>query len=248
MIHTIGCCDSGMGGIQIVMALKKSYPDLNIVFLADQSHVPYGDKSKEELMEYIRNFLNKFREMKIHEVIVACNTLCANVVEDIRKEYLDLHIYNIIEPTCTQLEGKEYSKIEVLATTKTVESHAYLHSLRKIYQEADILEIPAPELVPIIENGADPKQLKLAVEKLVHDDAQAIVLGCTHYPFIRGILENLKTCDIYDSNQAVIQLFQDETFCGEGNVMVYTSGNPKKMKETIQNLMHEELMVEHIEL
>lgn len=235
MITTIGCCDSGLGGMQVVKALKEAYPNLNIVYIADQSNVPYGEKSIEELNKYAHAFLDRFRMMGIHEVVVACNTLCANVIGDVQKEYEDLHIYNIIEPTCRQLAGHHFQKINVLATPKTVEKHAYLNTLKAFCPETEIHEIPAAKLVPIIENGCDSDILRKAVESYVSEKADAWVLGCTHFPLIRPFLEGKG--ELFDSNQAVVDLFRDEQITGEGKMEIYTTKDPARMKESIQTLL-----------
>ena len=132
-MKTIGCCDSGLGGTLCVNTLHNAYPNLDIVYIADQKNVPYGDKSVDELIELARNMFQYFRQQNIKDVVVACNTLCANVVKRIRSEFPDLTIYSIIEPTCAQLDGTDYKKIGVLATKKTVESHAYLKELKNCF-------------------------------------------------------------------------------------------------------------------
>ncbi len=246
MITTIGCCDSGLGGMLVVKALKEAYPDLNIVFIADQSNVPYGEKSVEDLSRYARAFLDRFRKMEIHEVVIACNTLCANVIGDIQEEYEDLHIFNIIEPTCRQLAGHGYQKINVLATPKTVERHAYQKALGIFCPEAEVHEIPAAKLVPVIEDGCDPLLLKKAVEGYVTEKADAWVLGCTHFPLIRPYLEGKG--EIFDSNQAIVDLFKDEQINGEGRVEIYTTKDPDKMKKSIQTLLKCEYDVKAITL
>ena len=232
----IGCCDSGLGGMLIVEALHKSYPELDIIYVADQKNVPYGDKSIEELIAYARNIFQYFRQQEIKDVVVACNTLCANVVEVLRDEFSDLSIYSIIEPTCAQLSGKNYKNIGVLATNKTVQSHAYLNELSKYCPNAKVHEIAAPKLVPIIESGCNYYELKTAVREYCVKDIDAWVLGCTHFPFIRPILEI--DYDLYDSNDAAISLFKDIEMTGTGLVSVFTTGNCLEMKKSIKNLLH----------
>lgn len=234
-MKTIGCCDSGLGGTLCVNTLHNAYPNLDIVYIADQKNVPYGDKSVDELIELARNMFQYFRQQNIKDVVVACNTLCANVVKRIRSEFPDLTIYSIIEPTCAQLDGTDYKKIGVLATKKTVESHAYLKELKKYCPKAEIIEVAAPKLVPIIENGCNYYELKKAVQEYCLKDIDAWVLGCTHFPFIRPILE--MNYDLYDSNEAIINLFKDVEMTGSGNVSIYTTGNCIEMKKAIKTLL-----------
>lgn len=248
MIKTIGCCDSGLGGMLVANALRKQYPSADIVFIADQSNVPYGDKTVKQLDFYARSLLNKFREMKVHDVVIACNTLCANVIDDLRDDYQDLHIYSIIEPTCQQLTKSKASKVAVLATAKTVETHAYKKQLKMILPDAQIVEIQAPKLVPIIENGCNEAELKQAVKEYLVEDADAYILGCTHFPLIRKYIENNRQAEIYDSNEAIVNLFKDEEFAGHGDFKVYTSGNASLMQQRILNLLGEKIEVNEIQL
>lgn len=248
MIKTIGCCDSGLGGMLVANALKKQYSNADIVYIADQSNVPYGDKTIEQLDSYARALLNKFREMNISNVVIACNTLCANVVDHLRKDYEDLHIYSIIEPTCLQLMNSGASKVVVLATSKTVETHVYKRYLHQILPNAEILEIKAPKLVPIIENGCNEDELRKVVEEYLVKDADAYVLGCTHFPLIRKFILEKQQVEIYDSNEAIVNLFRNEQFVGNGHFKIYTSGNAQSMEQNILNLFDEKMKVEKIEL
>ncbi len=245
MIKTLGCCDSGLGGLLVVDALHTAYPDLDIVFIADQSHVPYGDKSAEELNQYAHDFMQTFQKMGIHDVVIACNTLCAYTIDKIREDFQDSHIYSIIEPTVAQLQHTNYQKIRVIATSMTINKHVYASLLKKYCPSSTVEEIVASELVPIIENGCDEEKLKKAVEKLNPNPVDAWVLGCTHFPLIRPFLHEV---DVYDSNQAIVSLFRQESFCGTGQVTIYTTKDKDQLKENIQKLLHKDYEVKSIRL
>lgn len=246
MIKTVGCCDSGLGGFLVADALHKAYPKLDIVYIADQSNVPYGDKSVEQLRKYAKSLLDVFKEKEIKDVVVACNTLCANVIEDLREEYAELNICSIIEPTVAQLKNN-YSKIGVLATQGTVNTHAYKKIIHRYFNDVEVVEIAAPKLVPVIENGCDPNELRRCVEEYMGVEVDAFILGCTHFPMIRPFLKD-QEIDIYDSNQAVVDYFKNETFDGTGKMEVYTSKDADKMHEMILKLFHQDILVNTIQL
>lgn len=243
-MKTIGCCDSGLGGLLTSKALHEAYPDLDVVFIADQSNVPYGDKTVQELEIYARQFMNTFQEMGIFDVVVACNTLCANALETIREDYPQMNIINIIEPTARQLLGKNYEKIQVLATRRTIETHLYKKLLSEYAPKSEVVEIMAPLLVPLIEKGADEETMKQAIQATAPHKSDAWVLGCTHYPLIAHYLEG----DVYDSNQAVLDLFKDESFDGSGKFDIYTTKDPQVMKKKIKDLFNLSLDVKEIKL
>lgn len=246
----IGCCDSGLGGLLVVSALNKAYPDLDIVYIADQANAPYGNKSVDQLLDYIRSFLSKFETMGIDEVVVACNTLCARVVEEVRDEFPQMTIHSIIAPTVAQLNNETYQKIHVLATENTCQSHAYQKALQTMGYEGEIVEHACPTLVPIIEGGCDPVALEKETKRIVEElgECDAWILGCTHYPLIRPYLSHYSSAQIFDSNAAVVELFNDYTMSGQGKVAVYTTKNPEEMKRSIQQLLQKTYIVEKISL
>ena len=246
MISTIGCCDSGLGGLLCVDALHNAYPKLNIVFIADQMNAPYGEKKLEQLTSFATDIFAIFKNMNISDIVVACNTLCCNGTEQAKKLYPELNVRTIIQPTYEQLIGNKYKTINVLATSKTVQTHIYKNALEKIFPEAYISEIEAPKLVPIIENGYDLKSLKHEVENYCKLDADAWILGCTHYPLIRPFIKTKG--DIYDSIQPIIDFYKDKEINGEGTVRILTTGDPKKMKESIKTILGKDYSVEHIKL
>lgn len=245
-MNILGCCDSGLGGMLIVDALHKAYPNLDIVFIADQKNVPYGDKTSDQIKGFARNIFKAFRDMGIHDVVGACNTLCVSLDDEIMNEFSDLNIYKIVEPTCKQLKDHDYKKIGVLATAKTIDTHAYLNELNKTNPEAKVYEIKASKFVPIIENGCDSSQLKEAVNEYTNIDVDAWILGCTHYPFIIPYLEGKG--DIYDSRKAVVDLFKDRKMEGKGRVIVYTSKDCDQMKQSLKQLLNLDLEVKKINL
>lgn len=245
-MHTIGCCDSGLGGMLIVDALHKAYPSLDIVFIADQKNVPYGEKTSEQIKEFARGLFKAFRKMNVQDVVGACNTLCVSLDDEIIEEFSDLNIYKIVEPTCKQLMNHDYQKIGVLATAKTIDTHAYSNELKKTNPNAEVYEIQAPKFVPIIESGCNPIQLEEAVKEYTNIEVDSWILGCTHYPLIIPFLNG--NYDIYDSRQAVVDLFKDRKMEGTGKITVYTSGDPVLMKQSIKQLLHLDLDVKSIEL
>ncbi|MGN1345115.1 MAG: glutamate racemase [Traorella sp.] len=246
MITTLGCCDSGIGGMITVHALHQAYPNLNIVFVADQKHAPYGDKSVEQLEEYRQNIFENFNRMNIDEIVIACNTLCSYGISDIQKKYPQMKLHTIIEPTCKQLKGYDFKTINVLATNYTVKKHVYGKYLEEMFPNATIREMAAPKLVPIIENGCDYDKLKEAVDEYCQSKADAWVLGCTHYPLIRPLMKDDDY--VFDSIAPIVNMFKGEEIIGEGKVVVYTSGDPNLMRESIKKILNYEYDVYPIQL
>lgn len=248
-MKTIGVCDSGIGGLLVMFALHQAYPDLNIVFIADQSHVPYGDKSVAELKSYAQDLLNEFKRRKIKDVVIACNTLCANVVSDLKAEYTDLNLIDIIEPTIVQLKNVDIKKVLVMATTKTVEKKAYSSMIHRFFPTLQVEELACPQLVPLIENEGSNEELQKAVNDYLQDkEFDACVLGCTHFPLVKEMIQKSKECLIFDSNQAVIDALNTQVEKGEGKIEIFTTHDANALENKIHSLFHVSVQVEEISL
>lgn len=249
MKKMIGCIDSGMGGILMVDALVKAYPNLDIVFIADQKHAPYGEKTKEQLYEYASSMLKEFIKRDIYEVLIACNTICANVFDQLSVAFPQLHLIGIIEPTIQQLP-ETIQKAGVLATSKTIAAHAYQKAILNQFADMEVIEIACPAIVPLIEEGAQLECVQQAMDEYLKQlgEVDACVLGCTHYPLVREYVQKKLQCPVYDSNQAVIDLFKNESILGNGNIQIYTTHDPVKLEESIQQLIHQNWKVEKISL
>ena len=245
-IKTLGCCDSGIGGLISVHELHKAYPNLNIVFIADQLNSPYGDKTIDELNEIAVQIFKKFEEMDVKDVLVACNTLCCNGTEYAKTLFSNMNITTIIEPTYNQLKKYNFKTINILATERTVDTHVYKNALSKMFPNALIREIKANKIVPIIENGFDEELLKKAVKEYCKDDADAWILGCTHYPLIRPYMETKGM--IFDSIQPMIELLSDVKIKGEGKVSVYTTKDPEELRKNINHLLNCDYDTQYIKL
>ena len=244
-ITTLGCCDSGLGGLITIHELHLNYPNLNIVYIADQANAPYGDKSIEQLNSIASNIFAVFKEKDINDVLIACNTLCLTG-EYVKEKYPEINVHTIIEPTYKQLEGYDFKTINVLATNRTIESHIYGNALSKLYPNALIREIKATKLVPIIENGFDKELLKKAVNEYCKDDADAWVLGCTHYPLIRPYLKT--NGKVFDSIIPIIESFKNVSINGKGKVTIYTTKDPNSLKKSIRDILDFEYDVQYIDL
>jgi len=245
-IKTLGCCDSGIGGLISVHELHKAYPNLNIVFIADQMNSPYGNKTLSQLNEITVDMFKLFEKMDIKDILVACNTLCCNGVPYAKTLFPDLNVNTIIEPTVNQLKEYDFKTINVLATERTVNTHVYREALSKLFPNALIREIKASKIVPIIENGLDSKLLQEAVDEYCKDDADAWILGCTHYPLIRPYMKTKGM--IFDSIEPMIRMLDNVEIKGEGKVTVYTTKSVKDLKENIHNLLNCDYDVQYIEL
>ncbi len=194
----IGFFDSGLGGLTILKAVARELPAFDYVFYGDTDNLPYGDKTEEEIYELTIRGIEYLFESGCQMVIIACNTASAETVRKLQTEFLPKHhpdkkILGVIVPTVEELNFDKKTKVALLATKRTVESDKYnLELEQKGNGNVDLKQIPAPDLVPLIEIG----DLDLAIEqaiKLIESEGgecEVIVLGCTHYSEIKNQLRS----------------------------------------------------------
>lgn len=249
MNRKIGICDSGLGGILVMKALMDANPNVDFVYIGDQAHAPYGDRTKDELQKYGSNMIREFQRQGINEVIIACNTLCANVFEELCFAFPDIHLSGVLKPTVSQLAGKNIHSVLVLATAKTIASHAFEKAIHDLDKACQVYEQACPALVPLIEEGNDMNALKAAAIDYVKSykgKVEAVILGCTHFPLIKEVVKEQLDVLIFDSNQAAVSMMNLEEGERTGNILVYTTKDAAVMKQQIKRIIHKDLEVQKI--
>lgn len=189
----IGVFDSGLGGINVLSCLIKKYPNNEYVYFGDTKNLPYGDKNKEELLKLASDAIDFLISKNVDLIIIACGTISSNCYDELRKKY-SIPLYDIISPTINYLKKYELDKIGVIGTSRTIESGIFNIEGKSILMKA------TPNLVPIIENNSIYENKDNIIQELNEfNDYDLLVLGCTHYPILKDIIEkniNTKTLDM----------------------------------------------------
>jgi glutamate racemase len=220
---TIGVFDSGFGGLTVLHSLLKLLPRARYVYLGDTARLPYGSKSRQTIVRYALESARFLEQQGADHLVVACNTATALALDEMRVA-LSIPVTGVIEPGAravrdTLATGKDDKTAVVLATSATVQSHAYRRELGLLGIEAT--EKACPLLVPLVEEGwlTDPAHVSVTSEVLrlyllealaEAPRARALLLGCTHYPLLRGLMETTLTTlkhpmSIVDSAEATAQ-------------------------------------------
>ena len=250
MKKRLGMIDSGLGGIMVLNACVSAYPNYDYVFIGDQKHAPYGDKSREEIHEFACELLNYFQSQGIEDVIVACNTICANALDSLMKEYPQMKLYGIIDATVKELPS-DVKRVLVLATAKTVAAHAYRDAILHHLPSCEVFETAAVKLVPLLENEGSEEAVTKALEEYLlpyQGKVDAVVLGCTHYPIVRDQIEQIMQVPVYDSDAAVIKSVPFVKNEEAGSVAIYTTKDAKRMHRQIQTIIKKDYDVEELTL
>ncbi|MCW5827956.1 MAG: glutamate racemase [Deltaproteobacteria bacterium] len=190
----IGIFDSGVGGLTVLKALRTRLPSESFVYLGDTARVPYGTKSPATVIRYSRELAGLLRDRKIKALVVACNTASATAMEALRHDF-SLPMTGVIEPgAAAAVESTRSRSVLVLATQATVQSGAYRNAIAARDPAIRIWERACPLFVPLAEEGwTDEVVTQLVAERYIgdlrRDPIDTVVLGCTHYPILRGMIE-----------------------------------------------------------
>ena len=189
--RAIGVFDSGVGGCTVLKEIKKQLPNENYIYLGDTKRFPYGEKSKEEIIEYAKEAVHFFERNNVKAIIIACGTATSQALEEAQKETL-IPVIGVIEPTAKYIKEKKYKKIGLIATKGSIRSKGWEQNIKKENEDIEITTKACPLLAPLVEQGwAKSKATKIIVKEYLKDikNVEAIVLGCTHYPIIKDIIK-----------------------------------------------------------
>jgi glutamate racemase len=186
--------DSGLGGLTVVRALRRRCPREDVVYLGDTARVPYGTRSPETIVRYALGCSRVLTERGVKAIVVACNTVSAIALEMLRVE-LDLPVLGVILPGARAgVAASRGEPVGVLGTTGTIASGAYPRAVASISTRTEVTGQAAPLLVALAEEGwVEGEVPSLAarryLEPLIAAGARSIVLGCTHFPLLRGVIQ-----------------------------------------------------------
>jgi glutamate racemase len=202
----IGVFDSGVGGQSVINAIKKELPDLEIVYKDDKKHLPYGNKSIEEIHSLVKPIFQEFIDEACQLVVVACNTVTTNLIDSLRVEFKVLMIG--MEPALkpAALASKTHV-IAVCATPRTLSSDRYKWLKQQYAKEVEVIEPDCSDWALMIENNQlDREKVAKTIEDVLGKKADEIVLGCTHYHWIEEEIVGMVQgrAEVIQPEQAVI--------------------------------------------
>lgn len=229
--HVIGMFDSGVGGLTVMKAILEQIPELRIIYLGDTARVPYGNRSKEELIDFGEEIITFLISQGAEAVVVACNTSSANALPELKKRF-DIPLIGTIEPGARLAVSKTSGgKIGLIATEATVRSKAYNSAISRVLSKGVLPESQAlreswqqgeqsialvksqacPLFVPLVEAGLTktPEARGIARTYLSGFDTagvDALILGCTHYPFLTPVIRDIlgEQIALIDPAQAMV--------------------------------------------
>jgi len=187
----IGVFDSGVGGLTVAREIMRNLPNEDIVYFGDTARVPYGSKSKDNIIRYSRQIIHFLQTKGVKVIVIACNTASALALETVKDEF-DIPIIGVVEPGArAALAVTETKKIGVIGTEATVRSAMYEKIIQGIEPGVSVLAKACPLFVPLVEEGfkkhhVTDEIIDYYLASLKESDIDALILGCTHYPLLRS--------------------------------------------------------------
>lgn len=201
----IGIFDSGVGGLTVLKELDRQLPKESILYVGDTARLPYGDRSPEEILQYVREIMTWMMTQGVKMVMMACNTSSALALEQVQAEF-PVPILGLILPGA-RAAAKAGRRVGVIATPATVKSDAYRQAICEADPEAQVWQVGCPQFVPLIEGDLlqDPATLEVAktyLQPLIDANIDALVYGCTHYPHLEPLFQTFLPSSIQRINPA----------------------------------------------
>jgi len=250
----IGIFDSGLGGLSILREIRLRIKDIPLFYVADQAHVPYGERKASDILSFSRSITRFLIDNGAKIVVIACNTASAAALQQLRHDFPKIPFVGMEPAVKPAVQITKKKVVGILATPATFEGEMYHTLVEKFASDVRILRSTLPGMVQMIENGdmgsADAYNIvKEAVLPMVEQGADTIVLGCTHFPFILPLIKDVAgpTINVIDPAPAIAkrtaylvnenyQLFSQREK-QKINLIFTTSGDPNLFQSMIQDLL-----------
>lgn len=246
---SIAVFDSGVGGLTVYNQLKTLLPNENYIYFGDLKNSPYGQKTKEQLLDITSCIFNYFASRDVKAVVMACNTTSANVYEEYKNSF-DFKIYPIIQTCAKVISELPIHRLGVFATSATISSGAYKREINKYNKNTEVFEMACPGWVQIVEENKqnDEKSIQSIKENLdlmFKNNPEKIILGCTHYPFLLDVLSQFAPREMFiDPSEFFAQYIKFDLEkqrllnSDGGHEEFFVSANPKEFK-TVAKMFYE---------
>jgi len=257
----IGLFDSGVGGLSVLRAVRDQFPDENLIYIADQAHVPYGPRPKTEVAKLSHGIVRFLVNRDAKLVVVACNTASAAALKKLRASYPTLPFVGMEPAVKPAAEETNSGVVGVLATPATFQGELYNSTVERFAQGVTVLQHTCPGLVRQIEMGhvadAETKDiLERALIPMLEKGVDKVVMGCTHYPFVIPLIKEIVGAEIevIDPAPAVARqvgrlLDQYDLRAktgGKGQIQFMTTGDPEEFSRLLIQLVGLESQVKRL--
>ncbi len=248
----IGVFDSGMGGLTILSALRQELPNENYIYLGDTAHCPYGARSEADITDLSVRISHFLIEQGVKLIVVACNTASQAALATLRATFPSIPFVGVVPAVKPAARATKKGRIGIAATNQAAKATYLRQLIDEFAGGIQAFAIGCPELVTLVEDGQlDGPEVEAAVrhalDPILREDIDVIVLGCTHFPALRPVIERVATrqVQVIDSGSAIARrtryvldtenLMQPGTTQGE--LCLWCSGNPEKFSVIASKLL-----------
>ncbi len=260
----IGIFDSGIGGLTTVKAIMEKLPGYDIVYFGDTARTPYGTKSCGTVINYSLENSKLLMEKGAKLIIMACNTASSVATEKV-KENFDIPVFEVISPAVKRaLKESRKKQVGIIGTRGTIKSNVYEKMIKGIDKSVSVFSEPCPLLVPLVEEGwTERPETAMIVKKYIHPlkvrQIDTLVLGCTHYPVLKDVIQRKagKRVKLIDSAEAVtdevVSFLQenpdfDRSLSKNGKTDFFVSDVTEQFKVTARSIIKKRIELKHIEI
>lgn len=258
----IGIFDSGVGGISVLRTIREQMPEEDIIYFGDQGHIPYGSRPMEQIRGFSEAITKFLLEQNAKIIVVACNTASAAALKYLREKFPDLQFVGMEPAVKPAAEHTQTGKVGVLATPATFQGALYASVVERFASGVELLPETCPGLVQQIEQGnfdgeETNKILEDVLLPMLEKNIDTVVLGCTHYPFVIPLIQQIvgEKVRVIDPAPAVARQVGRLLEAGgvrnqsrsRGAIQFYTSGDPATLKSMLPILLGESGKVERVE-
>lgn len=259
----IGFLDSGVGGLTVARELMRQLPHEEIVYIGDSARAPYGPRPADQIMAYTRELVDFLLTKDVKMIVIACNTATAVAWESIKEE-LDIPVLGVILPGASAaIKSSQKGKIGVIGTAMTIQSDIYRKKIQSLSPQTEVDSLACPKFAPMVESGVLNNSVakKVVYESLTPlvGQVDTLVLGCTHYPLLRPIIQNVMGPDVklIDSGaecvrdiSVLLNYFDINHPHSEtpANHQFYTTASAKAFEEIAETWLDRPISVEHVKL
>lgn len=248
--NPIGVFDSGIGGLTVLKKIIEILPNEKYIYYADTDNVPYGTKPKEEVKQYINKAIDFLISQNVKAIVIACNTATSIAVKELREKYT-IPIIGIEPAVKPAVENRGNKKVLIMATPTTIREDKLKDLLENLNAQENVDLIAMPKLVEFAENKEfESEQVKQYIEEQLKEynlsDYSELVLGCTHFPFFKGVLSAIfpEDTQIIDGSKGVANrlknILEENNLLGNNELEIeyYYSGRLAQNKEELNELLN----------
>ncbi len=256
----IGIMDSGLGGLSVMRILRRQMPHESLIFVGDQGHFPYGTKSGDQIRHYSLNIGRFLVRQQVKMMVVACNTATAEALP-LLQEQLPIPVIGVVVPGATAaISAPQHQRVGVIATNATTTSEIYPRTIHQLDSAVKVFPLATQPLVTLVEKRqTGTKRAQHLVNQLLaplsQDNLDALIMGCTHFPFLKAEFRRFLGPDVLLVDPAVEtvkqvqrRLRQDKRLASadqRGQVRLYSTGSAAHLTRGARAWLHDTSLFGH---